>query len=352
MSSIRISAGILAGGKSSRMGQNKVLLKLDNKRFIDRIIGELSNFDELLISAAHKGEYEDTGIKIVYDEHKEIGPIEGIYQVLKHARNEYVFVCAGDMPFVSAKLVEYMAEFISSDYDCFVLMDEERVHPICAIYSKKVLHEIEKLIEKGKYRLMDLLNLVNTKYIKLEYTNFDKKVVKNINRKEDYVNLILPVVFCVSGIKNSGKTGLIEKLINEFIKENYSVAVIKHDGHEYVMDHEGTDTYRLHLAGAAKTLIFSGTQYSMNAKGRTSIEEMIKLCDGADVIVVEGMKDSDYPKVEVVRSEVSTHTVCKEETHICVATDVDLFGEVNCPIYGINDTEKIYLCVKKYFGLE
>ena len=94
----------------------------------------------------------------------------------------------------------------------------------------------------------------------VETSCFDKRVVKNINTKEEYVRLVLPVVFCVSGVKDSGKTGLIVKLINEFITQDYTVAVIKHDGHEYEMDHEGTDTWCFTRAGAKCSAIFSDTQ--------------------------------------------------------------------------------------------
>lgn len=352
MNNMKLSTGILAGGKSTRMGQNKALLEFNNRRFIDLISHELSSFSEVLISAAGEGIYEDTGLKVVYDEHVDIGPMEGIYRILKEAEEEYVFICAADMPFLKKELVAYMAEFISSDYDCFCLMDEEHIHPLCAIYSKRMLGVIEELIAKGKYRLMDILNGVRTKYIRLEMTCFDKKIVKNINTKDEYRRLVLPIVFCVSAVKDSGKTGLIIKLINEFIKEGYSVGVIKHDGHDYVMDHEGTDTYRFYESGAVCSAIFSGTQFSVNERRRVTLEEMIEKCKGVDVIIVEGMKDSSYPKIEVIRREISEQSVCNPDSLICIATDVTSLNEVKCPIFGLDDMEGIFLCLKKYFGLE
>lgn len=352
MNDVRLTAGILAGGKSTRMGQNKALLQLNDRRFIDHILSELSTFDEVLISAATKGTYEELGFKVVYDEHADIGPIEGIYQILKEAKEEYVFICAADMPFIKKELVSYMAEFISSDYDCFCIMDEEHIHPLCAIYSKRMLGVIEELITKGQYRLMNILNGVRTKYIKLEMTCFDKRIVKNINTKDEYKRLVLPVVFCVSAVKNSGKTGLIVKLINEFIRDGYSVGVIKHDGHDYVMDHEGTDTYRFREAGAVCSAIFSGTQFSINEKRTVDIEQMIEKCRDVDVLIIEGMKDSAYPKVEVVRSEISTKSICNPDSLICIATDVVSLNEVKCPVLGLDDIEGIFLCLKKFFGLE
>ena len=350
---MNLSTGILAGGKSTRMGQNKALMTINEKRFIDRIADELGSFSEVLISAAQKGDYEDTGLTVVYDEHKEIGPMEGIYQILRAAKEDYVFICAADMPFVTKELVSYMVEFISSDYDCYVMMDEQHIHPLCAIYSKKILDVIEKQIAQGSsYRLMNILNQVRTKYIKLEFTCFDKKVVKNINTRQEYQKLILPVVFCVSAVKDSGKTGLIVKLINEFIKENYSVGVIKHDGHDYVMDYPGTDTYRFTKAGAVYSAIFSDRQFSVNGKLPKHIGEMVSMVNGADVIIIEGMKHLAYPKIEIVRGAVSNTPVCDPESLICIATDVVSRDNVSCPVYGLDDIGGIFSCVKNYFGLE
>lgn len=351
---MNISTGILAGGKSTRMGKNKALLAINEKRFIDKIAEELGGFSEVLISAAEKGVYEDTGLHVVYDEHTDIGPLEGIYQILNAVKEEYVFICAADMPFITKELVSYMQEFVCSDYDCYVLMDEEHIHPLCGIYSRKMLDQVRACIEGGNYRLMKLLNSVRTKYIKLEYTSFDKKVVKNINTRAEYKELVLPVVFCVSGIKDSGKTGLIIKLINEFIRENYVVSVIKHDGHDYVMDYEGTDTFRFRSAGAGISAIFSPAQFSMNCQREIALEELldlVKKSQKSDVIIIEGMKYASYPKIEVVRKAVCDTSICSPENLICIATDCLSQNAVQCPVYDIDDIEGIFLCVKKYFGL-
>lgn len=351
---MNISTGILAGGKSTRMGKNKALLTINERRFIDKIADELASFSQVLISAADKGAYEDMGLRVVYDEHKDIGPIEGIYQILRASNEEYVFICAADMPFITKELVAYMTEFVSSDYDCYVLMDEEHIHPLCGIYSRRMLEQVRACIESGNYRIMRLLDSVRTKYIRLEYTSFDKRVVKNINTRAEYKELVLPVVFCVSGIKDSGKTGLIIKLINEFIGEGYVVSAIKHDGHDYEMDHEGTDTFRFSSAGARVSAIFSKNQFSINCKRETHIDELIELVKRAqnpDIIIIEGLKNASYPKVEVVRRAVSDALVCNPQGLICIATDILSQNEAECPVYDIDDIEGIFLCLKRYFGL-
>lgn len=192
---------------------------------------------------------------------------------------------------------------------------------------------------------------VRTKYIRLESSCFDKKQLRNINTREEYESLSLPLIFCVSGVKDSGKTGLIIKLINEFIRDGYRVGVIKHDGHEYAMDQEGTDTYRFTEAGARISAIYSDTQSSVNRKGKVTAEDMIAACGNVDVLILEGLKDSAYPKVEVVRRAVSEHTVCATEHLIAVATDVVTQDAVNCPVYDMNDIAGIYACILGYFGI-
>lgn len=346
---MKLSVAILAGGKSTRMGTNKALLTINNDTFLNAIAKEMHFFDEVLVCVDDKKKYADMPYTMIEDVHKEIGPIEGIYQALLNAENEYVFVCATDMPYLKKELVSYIREFVSGDYDCFVLKDGEKVHPLCAIYSKRMLPVIAELIENKKYKLINMFNMVRTKYIDINLTCYDKKCVKNINTKEDYESINEPLVFCVSAVKDSGKTGLIVKLINEFIKDNMRVGVIKHDGHDFVMDIEGTDTFKCAQAGALATAIYSDTKCAVIKYVKKDIDYMIRCMDDVDVIIIEGLKGSTYPKVEVVRKEVSDTIVCDKTTLICVATDAVLIDAVECPVFDINDIDGIYSCIKNYY---
>ena len=74
-------------------------------------------------------------------------------------------------------------------------------------------------------------------------------------------NKVKPVVFAVSGVKNSGKTTLIEKIIPKLKEHGLKVATIKHDGHDFEGDVEGTDTYKHKRAGAYGTAIFSKNKF-------------------------------------------------------------------------------------------
>lgn len=342
-----ISVGIVAGGKSSRMGSSKALLELNGKSFLKSVYDELKSLGDVLISVAKKGDFADIlpDVTFVYDEHKEIGAIEGIYQILKNARTEYVFICASDMPLISSEVVDYLSEFICSDYDCYVAVAEDRIHPLCAIYSKKLLPLIENHIADEKYRLMDILRDSKTKYICLEKSSIDVKVVKNINTKELYKELTLPVVLCVSGVKNSGKTGLIIKLINEFIKKGFRVGVIKHDGHDFSLDSldvENTDSYRFFEAGAKASSVYSATKYCTYGYSdeETSFDRILDSYSDLDIVIIEGMKNSSYPKIEIIRKEISEISVCNEESLICIASDLEHI-DTTVSVVNLNDISEI-----------
>lgn len=110
-----------------------------------------------------------------------------------------------------------------------------------------------------------------------------------------------PFVFAVSGYKNSGKTTLICRLIPELKSRGYRVAVIKHDGHDFVGDVPGTDSFCHREAGAWGCAVFSEKRImitrEIEEEDRIPDERMlIKAFPGADIILLEGLKNSSYPK--------------------------------------------------------
>ena len=331
---IPLSIAILAGGKSSRMGQNKVLLTYKGKTFLERLIEEFSAFDQILVSAKYENQY-DLGkygekIKIITDENHDKGPLEGIRRALTESKNDFLFVCAADMPFMTKELPQYIGEFFCSDYDCYVPLMDGREQPLCAVYKKSVLPTVENQLAGGNLKLSLLFEKVPTKFISIEKSSLNQKTFLNVNTPQEYAALQKPFIFAVSGIKNSGKTRMILALIGEIKKQGCSVAVIKHDGHDCFTDAPGTDTFLFDQAGAVATGIFSdkrfmfGTKTSAGTGGRNILDNLINQIKSLpcppDFIILEGGKDSDYPKVEVLRSGVSEKSVCKNPV-ICIARD-------------------------------
>lgn len=160
-----------------------------------------------------------------------------------------------------------------------------------------------------------------------------------------------PKVFAVSGIKNSGKTTLIEKIVKVLTAKGYRVGVIKHDGHEFKADHEGTDSYRHKMAGAENVIVYSSTQVMMikDRQEMTDIKALIDLQQDMDLVILEGQKHSDFPKIEIVRSMVSRESVCKKETLLAICTDTNLRID-GVPTVGINDIEAILEIIEAYIN--
>jgi len=182
----KISCAILAGGKNIRMdGQNKAFLTTQSQTFIERLLNELKDFDEVMISCANLEDYKNFNIKLVEDEIKDIGPLGGIYSCLKQARNEHLFICAVDMPGIKKELIHFMLQFISSDYDAYIIKTDTKAHTVCAIYRKTLLTAMENSISNKKYVILNPLDQGNVKYISLKYSCFSDDIVYNINTSDE-----------------------------------------------------------------------------------------------------------------------------------------------------------------------
>lgn len=145
----------------------------------------------------------------------------------------------------------------------------------------------------------------------------------------------------VSGVKNSGKTTLMEKLIACLSQQGLRVAAVKHDGHDFAPDVPGTDSWRFGQAGAWGYAIYSPSRSLVVRQWPGQREtDFLDAFPGADVVLLEGFKDSLYPKIEVVREGNSTGPVCDPATLLAVATDLPLKVE-GVPVLGLEDIEKM-----------
>ena len=330
------------------MGRDKAQLPYQGERFLERLVRELSRISPPVLSVSSPEQYGDVGCRRVCDRRHDVGPLEGIRQVLAAGEEEYIFICSTDMPRLTAELVEYLAQFISSDYDCFCVSARGMSQPLCAIYARAALPAVERQMETGSYRLRDLLKRLRTKEIPLEWSRFDLSAVDNVNTPEEYAQLLGPIRFCVSGWKNSGKTRLMERLIRRFCADGYRVRAIKHDGHDFVLDDSGTDSARFAQAGAAESVIFSQTHYGICGIGSLPDRWLWETGGDVDVIIIEGLKHSPLPKVEVLRGDGVS--ACPPETLICQVRDRPGSGQETILQLDAEDTEGIYRAVLAYFG--
>ena len=145
-------------------------------------------------------------------------------------------------------------------------------------------------------------------------------------------------VVAVSGIKNSGKTSLIEKLLPALTRRGLRVATVKHDGHRFEPDRPGTDSFRHLAAGAVGTAVFDGEKFQLVRRAAVDEAFLIAQFPDADLILLEGFKDSLWPKIEIVRSAVSRAPVSHPSSRLALVTDC-VMEAPGCPVYGLDDTE-------------
>ena len=136
-----------------------------------------------------------------------------------------------------------------------------------------------------------------------------------------------PVVVAVSGVKNSGKTTLIESMLPHLTAAGLAVAVIKHDGHSFLPDDPATDTGRHLAAGACGTALFDGEKCRVVKRGSFDENDFIPLFPEADLILLEGFKGSRWPKLELVRTGNSDSSVCDPATLLALVTDLPIAPE-------------------------
>ena len=128
------------------------------------------------------------------------------------------------------------------------------------------------------------------------------------------IELKRPAVLAVSGLHNSGKTTLLEKLLPALRSRGLKVGIIKHDGHDFTPDVPGTDSYHLREAGAEGVAVYSGQRYLLTEMFRLTEQDLLALFErhGYDLVLMEGFKESGWPKIEVVRKAVSEEPVSFE----------------------------------------
>lgn len=162
----------------------------------------------------------------------------------------------------------------------------------------------------------------------------------------------IPVLGICAASSNAGKTTLINKLITELGVRNIRVSVIKHAHHQFDIDHPGKDSYKIREAGAVQTLIASSNRWALmtemqrtpNPPDEANLDSLIQLInpDYADLILVEGFKTANIPKIEVYRPSLGEPRLWLGDSNIiAVACDVQLETKPQLPVLDLNNIEEI-----------
>ena len=192
LSTLETSCIVLAGGKSLRLGHDKVLETVGNVSLLKRVISCVSLIgNEIIIVAAEEqtasGLVDYTKLRIVTDIYPGKGPLGGVFTGLANSTSFHNLVVASDMPFLNHALLHYMMQ-LSANFDLVVPRVGNLVEPLHAVYTKSCLTHIERMIKQNKLSIYQLFHLVRVKYVEAEeIERFDPEHLSffNINTEAD-----------------------------------------------------------------------------------------------------------------------------------------------------------------------
>jgi len=162
-------------------------------------------------------------------------------------------------------------------------------------------------------------------------------------------------IFGVVGWKNSGKTGLVERLVSQITARGFSVATLKHAHHSFDVDHQGKDSYRHREAGAGEVLLASKQRWALMHELRDEDEptlaQLLAHLSPNDLVLIEGYKRDDHQKIEANRAATGQPLIAlQDDTIVAVASDHDPEGS-NVPKFDLDDTVAIADFVLQQVGL-
>jgi molybdopterin-guanine dinucleotide biosynthesis protein A len=186
-----ITGIILAGGKSSRMGEDKSLMAWKGKRLIEYSIEALSPLCKKIVISSNKNQYQFTGCEVWQDELPQQAPMIGIYSCLKRTITEINLILSCDMPLISTSVFEYLLSN-SDGYEAIITVhDHNQAEPLCGIYKRSLIPSIEKCILRQDFSLLKFLDAAS--HLKVEIGQglsfFNEKLFLNINTIDDFKHL-------------------------------------------------------------------------------------------------------------------------------------------------------------------
>lgn len=196
-----ITGIILAGGKSSRMGVNKALLKFGDKTIIEKILKELSFlFAKIILITNSEKEYNFLNLETFKDIYPGMGPLSGIHSGLVNSNTEKNFIISCDIPMIEKEMIEYMINYKTLK-PITVIFADGFIQQLCGMYKKSLSKEAEILLkqnslnqeskEKTKCKVLSLIDRVGAEILESPLIPYYKDdMFLNVNKADDYLRLL------------------------------------------------------------------------------------------------------------------------------------------------------------------
>lgn len=160
---------------------------------------------------------------------------------------------------------------------------------------------------------------------------------------------MIPVFSVIASRSNVGKTTALCNIIRELKSRGYRVATIKHDVHGFDIDHPGKDTWLHAQAGADIVVISSAKKMAIIEKveDEYSLDEVISKIKNVDIIITEGYKTEDKPKVEILRREISTEIFSKSDELFAIIADYPIDNDI--PQFEFSEIKELVNLIESNF---
>ena len=196
MNKSSVAAIVLAGGRSSRMGENKAFMPFKESCLLEEVVKVLSKlFEEIIIVTENVKELECfskySNLRIIPDMnfHGDKNSLIGMYTGLSKCKAPFAFITGCDMPFLNSSLINYMMGKVNVNTDLVIPYYGGHYQPLHGIYGKGCLKPMELLLENRTYKINKFFGHVNITKIDLEeIQKFDRELKSflNINTQVDY----------------------------------------------------------------------------------------------------------------------------------------------------------------------
>lgn len=184
-----LTAFVLAGGKSSRMGTDKALLKLHNGYLIDCPIKALQQLtaDVRIVGDPHK--YGFLKLPVIPDSIESKGPLSGIYSALKASSSFFNLIVGCDMPGISLSFLKLLLGKTRLGDAVMMKFDDGFCEPLCSLYSKACLPAIEENFMQHQYKISQVFSSLRVAYVsegEIARLGLSREIFTNVNTPADW----------------------------------------------------------------------------------------------------------------------------------------------------------------------
>lgn len=307
---------LIAGGQSSRLGQDKRRLSLGTMTLLERNLaqGKAAGFAEIYLCAEARlpflteltGKY---GATLLTDTAPGLGPLAGLTNGLRTMQSAWALAVAGDMPFIELTALCRWAGQLPTAALALLPIAAGQLQPLAAFYHRQAAPHCQQALAAKELALRQVL--ARFPYETLDYTSSAAHFF-NVNTPADWrlaqgraanQQRKTPLIAITAPASGTGKTTFIENLLPGLRAQGIRAGVVKSDCHGFQLDMQGKDSFRFAQAGAQGVAVVSPAGWFMMQKtaAPAPLAEIAAQMDGLDLILTESRTQYTLPAISLWR---------------------------------------------------